>query len=276
MQPELFKIGSFVIPGFTAAVAAAALLALGIGLRLARQIGLDRMEFASYAIFCGLSFWLGSVLYRLVYTLLSNPETVTENLIHLRTLIERSGTSVLGGIIGAAWFSWIYLKHVKLPFWGTLDIAFTAIPLAQGVGRIGCFLGGCCYGRPTDLPWGVTFPGHDHAVHPTQLYLSALNLLNFAFLLFVYKKRRFEGQVLALYLMNYGLIRFVVEFWRGDTHRGFIFRGSSPWTSLSLPQMISLVIFAMGVMVFLRRRRNASARLNPSLNSQEGENHEVE
>ncbi len=255
MQPELFKIGSYVIPSFTAAVVAAALLALAVGLHLARKRGIDRLEILSYAIFFSLSFWLGSVLYRLFLTSLSSPDTIADNLFHLRTLIERSGTSVLGGILGAALFSWVYLKRVGLPFWGTLDIAFTAIPLAQSVGRIGCFLGGCCYGRPTDLPWGVMFPGHDHAVHPTQLYESALNLLNFVILYAVYRKKRFEGQVFALYFINYALIRFLIEFWRGDTFRGFVFRGSSPWTSLSIPQLVSLAGLAFGIVLYLRLKK---------------------
>ena len=259
MQPELIKIGSYVIPGFTAAVAAAALLALAVSLALARKEGIDRMEMLSYAIFLRRSFWLGSVLYRLFLTSLTRPDTIAANLFHLRTLIERSGTSVLGGILGAALFSWIYLKRVGLPFWGTLDIAFTAIPLAQGIGRIGCFLGGCCYGRTTDLPWGVTFPGHDSPVHPTQLYESALNLLNFALLFFVYKRRRFGGQVFALYFFNYALIRFFIEFWRGDTFRGFVFRSSSPWTSLSIPQLVSLIGLGVGITLYLRLKKKATA-----------------
>jgi len=259
VQPELLKFGTFVIPGFTVMVVIGALFALGIGFHLARQKGLDRMELLSYAIFLALSFWLGSVLYRLFFTFLQSPQTVTENLFHLRTLIEKSGTSVVGGILGASLFSWLYLKRVGLPLWGTLDITFTAIPLAQAVGRIGCFLGGCCYGRPTDSFLGVLFPGRSHAVHPTQLYESALNLLNFGVLFIVYKRRKFEGQVFALYLMNYALIRFILEFWRGDTHRGFVFQGASPWTSLSIPQLMCLVIFLIGLMVYLQRRKKTLA-----------------
>jgi phosphatidylglycerol:prolipoprotein diacylglycerol transferase len=259
VQPELLKFGTFVIPGFMAMVAIGAMLALGIGFHLARQRGLDRMELLSYSIFMALSFWLGAVLYRLFFTFLQSPQAVIENLFHLRVLIEKSGTSVVGGILGAALFSWLYLKRVGLPLWGTLDITFTAIPLAQAVGRIGCFLGGCCYGRPTDMFWGVTFPGHSHAVHPTQLYESFLNLLNFVVLLIVYRKRKFEGQVFSLYLINYALIRIVVEFWRGDTHRGFVIRGASPWTSLSIPQMMCLVILSLGVLVYLRRRKKSQA-----------------
>jgi phosphatidylglycerol:prolipoprotein diacylglycerol transferase len=257
VHPELFDLGFFVIPSFLAAAVVGALLSFWVALQLVRKKGWDRMEFFSYAVFSVLAFWLGSVLYRLFFTFLNNPENFLNEIGSLRVLVQKSGTSIIGGILGFILFSVLYLKRVGLPFWGTMDIAFTTIPLSQAFGRIGCFLGGCCYGCPTDSWLGVIFPKLSQAVHPTQLYESVLNLVNFAVLYILYKKRRFEGRIFALYLINYSVIRFVVEFWRGDSYRGFVIRGMSPWTSLSIPQAMCLFGFAAGAIIYLHRKARA-------------------
>ncbi len=257
MHPELFDFGFLVIPSFLATAVIGALLSFGVALRLIRKKGWDRIEFFSYAIFSVLAFWLGSILYRLFFTFLKNPDMFLNMIGGLRVLVQKSGTSIIGGILGFILFSILYLKQVGLPFWETMDVAFTVFPLSQAFGRIGCFLGGCCYGSPTDSWVGITFPHHSHAVHPTQLYESGLNLLNFGILYFIYKKHRFEGQIFALYLMNYSLIRFVVEFWRGDSYRGFVFRGTSPWTSLSIPQTMCLLGFVAGAILYFYRKARA-------------------
>lgn len=259
MHPELVRIGGFTLPSFTAAIVLGLALSLGVGFLLARKLGLDLVEFTAYAIFLGISFWLGSVLYRLFFMFLQSPQEFLHGLSPLGTLIQRSGTSVIGGIAGALLFSTFYLRKVGLPFWGTLDVAFTSIPLAQAAGRVGCFLAGCCYGRATGWWLGVTFPGHTQAVHPVQLYESALNLVNFAVLITLFLRRRFEGQILALYLVNYSVIRFILEYWRGDTHRGFLFVGGSRFTSLSLPQAMCLIGIAVGILIWRRRSRTVRA-----------------
>lgn len=258
MYPELFRIGSRSIPSFYIAVFVGALLAFLLAIYLSRKRKLDQIEFISYGIFLIISFWLGSIIYKLVLKTIQDPVGFLEGLFHLKTLVIESGTSVVGGILGAGLFSLIYLRRVELPFWPTLDIAFTVIPLGQAVGRVGCFLAGCCYGRPTDLFWGVKFPGHPSPVHPTQLYESGLNFLNFVFLIRLLKRQKFGGQNIAFYLMNYSIIRFVVEYWRGDDYRGFLITGSTPWASLSIPQFMCLIGFAAGFLIWLYRRRQTS------------------
>ena len=118
-----------------------------------------------------------------------------------------------------------------MPFFRVADYAFTALALGHGIGRLGCLAAGCCYGRYTDLPWGVALAG-DLSRHPTQVYEALLNFALFGFLagyaLPRVKDGRWQsGGVLLCYVMGYALLRFVVEFFRGDD-RGASWAGLSP------------------------------------------------
>jgi phosphatidylglycerol---prolipoprotein diacylglyceryl transferase len=257
MRPILLTIGSKPIPSFVVMVGLGVLLAFFVMLYLARKKKLDTVEIISYWIFMMLAFWLGSWLYKLPFLLFRNSGRLLDGPFSFDSLLLKGQSSVVGGILGAIIFSFIYLKKVGLPVWPTLDMLFTGIPLGQAVGRIGCFLGGCCYGRPTDLFLGIKFPDLPGPVHPTQLYESLLNFLNFLFLMRLFKRQKFEGQVFACYLMNYSIIRFVVEYWRGDVYRGFLLIGPSPWTSLSVPQGMCLIGFVAGLIVRLIRKKKA-------------------
>jgi phosphatidylglycerol:prolipoprotein diacylglycerol transferase len=135
--------------------------------------------------------------------------------------------------------------------------------LGHGIGRIGCFCAGCCYGLPTTLPWGVKFPflgGRDHPyarvfVHPTQIYEAVLDLANFVVLLFLWRKRKFPGQVFSLYLINYGVIRFFLEYLRNDGGRGHLIRGAAPIASFTLPQLLSVIMVVAGIFVWRAKKR---------------------
>lgn len=255
MQPYLFSIASIPIPSFALFAGFGVLLAFAVAIILAGKNNLDVIEIISYGLFFTAAAWIGSIVYKLIFTFVKDPGGLFSGRFELGTLIRNSGTSIIGALIGAVLFSVIYLRKISLPFWTTLDITFTGIPLAQAFGRIGCFLGGCCYGRPTDLPWGVTLPGHAHAVHPTQLYEAVLNLGNFFILLTLFGRKSFNGRVFSQYLINYSVIRFFVEYWRGDDYRGFVWWGGSPWTSLSIPQAISLLGLTAGLLLWHSRRK---------------------
>lgn len=157
-----------------------------------------------------------------------------------------------------------YLKrYFKRAFWKMLDITAIGVALGHASGRVGCFLGGCCYGRPTHLPWGVRFrflgrlphPFAGTAIHPTQLYEASLNLINFAVLLVLWKKRSFDGRAFSFYLINYGAIRFLSKYLRNDSTRGYIFRSASPLASLSIPQIISLGLIIVGLWALKKWQR---------------------
>jgi phosphatidylglycerol:prolipoprotein diacylglycerol transferase len=179
-----------------------------------------------------------------------------------------SGGSFHGGLLGGLAFFLFYVRKKKLSLPKIGDIMTPAIALAHFFGRMGCFFAGCCYGRDAHGACAVTFHSeraHEltgvplgHPVYPTQLMEALLNLLNFALLFFIYRRRKFDGLVFALYFLNYGVIRFAMEFFRGDPDRGYIFGNPvHPFSSLSVPQLVSLGLIALGIMLFANYRRNA-------------------
>ena len=182
--------------------------------------------------------------------------------------VWRGGLAYYGGFLVAVPFAFYYVRKHGLGWWRTADLAAPGIMLGLFFGRIGCYLNGCCYGKPTDSAIGVVFPRggsawraqldahliswgeQAHAVHPTQLYESIACLAIFALLYFVLRPRRQAfGQVFAAMLILYAIARSVVEIWRDDD-RGVLFG------FLSTSQIISLPLFACGIalLVYLRRQ----------------------
>jgi phosphatidylglycerol:prolipoprotein diacylglycerol transferase len=159
------------------------------------------------------------------------------------------------------------MKHYRLPWWKTADACAPGIALGNFFGRQGCFAAGCCWGKPTSLPWGVRFTelGHeitgvpnDQYLHPTQLYESFAMLLVFLLLLWWHGRRKFSGQIILFYAVLYAAIRFSVEFLRADP-RGDVL-GLTTLTGLSTSQLLSIVIgsAALVVLVIRWRRSNRS------------------
>lgn len=180
------------------------------------------------------------------------------------SLLQAGGVFYGGLIVGILVGAW-YLRRHHLPLWRVADVAAPAIALAHAFGRVGCFAAGCCYGVPTDAPWGVTFTNSysgtlvgvplNIPLHPTQLYSALGNLAIFAGLLWFYRYKKFDGQVFWVYVAAYGIFRFVVEFWRGDP------RGALFGDALSTSQFVAIVMFtvALGMLARLRARTNLPA-----------------
>jgi phosphatidylglycerol:prolipoprotein diacylglycerol transferase len=185
--------------------------------------------------------------------------------------VWRGGMAYYGGFIFASAFGLWYARKHQLGMWKTADLAAPWIAYGLALTRIGCFLNGCCYGKVTDVRWGVRFPvgsiAHEAQkeahliaanapplpVHPAQLYLAALNLLTFFLLYFVLRRRkRFDGYLFAWLLILKGVFRSFVEIWRDD-ERGVLFG----WLSTS--QMLSVPLVALGIWLLVRGRRGASA-----------------
>jgi phosphatidylglycerol:prolipoprotein diacylglycerol transferase len=186
--------------------------------------------------------------------------------------LARSGGVFQGGLAFGFVFALWYLHRNRIPAWKTADIIAPALALGHGFGRVGCFSAGCCYGDECSLPWGVIFRNEyahnltgiplDKMLHPTQLYEAFLNFTNFIILFVILKKKRFDGQVISFYLINYGIIRYFVEFFRGDhDHKVYLIENASPYLSLSYPQLFSLVAFLAGLTLFLILRKKSRARL---------------
>ena len=119
--------------------------------------------------------------------------------------VQQGGLVFYGGLIGASLALIVFVRLRKLPLWSFADALAPSIALGNVLGRLGCLMTGCCYGRACDLPWAIRFPA-DHAtrgapVHPTQLYDSLLNLVLYLSLASIYRRKEFDGQVFATYLM---------------------------------------------------------------------------
>jgi phosphatidylglycerol:prolipoprotein diacylglycerol transferase len=150
----------------------------------------------------------------------------------------------------------LFARIRRIPLWSLGDFVMSGLPLGHALGRLGCFLNGCCYGMPTQCLCGVVYPENSapwyrfgHApLHPTQLYEAAFNLLLYLFFLWYYPRRRRQGNVVALYLLLYPLARFLNEWLRGDERL--------KWMGLSLAQEISVLLFLTGLVLWFSLPRN--------------------
>lgn len=248
MYPVLFELGSLKIYSWGFMLAIAVLIAIwGIG-RLFDQEGYDRdavFEMIILMVICGL---IGAhAAYIIIYqwdAFLANPMMFFS----IKNGIE--GMIWYGGFIGGAIPFVIYLYKKQMSFWKVADMFAPFVALGYALVRIGCFLRGCCYGEITNSLFGVVFPAVDEFVrHPTQLYSSLLNFILFAFLIWFYPRRSFSGQVFLLYLIGYGIYRFVVEFFRETV----IFYGM-----FSLGQIYTLGLMAVALLLYFWQRSRSS------------------
>ncbi len=171
-------------------------------------------------------------------------------------MVQHGGLVFYGGLAGASLGCILYARRKHIPLWKLADILAPSIALGYVFGRIGCFLNGCCYGRACTLPWAVHFPkGHEtypNGVHPTELYDSLLNLILYVGLAWLYRRKKFDGEVFAAYLMCYAVTRSIVESFRGDYSPIHLHRGLTP------AHLISIGIFAAGMILFRILRKPAA------------------
>jgi phosphatidylglycerol:prolipoprotein diacylglycerol transferase len=272
MYPELFHIGSFPVNTYGLFLAIAFLCAILITVKLAQRDGLPKEKIYDLCLWMLLASLVGSK----VLMLFTEPEYRDHPWQLLSLDFLRSGGVFYGGLIGAVLMGYFLMKRYKLPWWKTADACAPGIAIGSFFGRQGCFAAGCCWGKPTTLPWGVKFTqlGHeitgvpiDVHLHPTQLYESFAMLLVFLFLLWLHKHKRFSGQVILFYGLLYSVVRFSVEFVRDDP-RGDIL-GLTSLTGLSTSQMISLIVgvAALVLLIIRWRRTNATTNTKPLVTS---------
>lgn len=254
MHPILFEIGGFPIYTYGLLLAAAYLLGLQLALVRARSRGLDQNRVMDLGIWIIVSALVGAKLLLLIVEW----ETYGQSPGELLTLV-RSGGVFYGGLIVAVIVALWYLWRHRLPVWTVTDVFAPGIALGHVIGRMGCFFAGCCFGRPTDVPWAVTFTSEYAAqhvgtpinvpLHPTQLYEAGAELLILAVLLLTERTGRpFPGRTFWGYMLMYAVSRFVIEFFRGDT-RGVV-------GIFSTSQFVSLLIVPIAiVMLILLARR---------------------
>ena len=255
MLPELFEIGRFTVYTYGVLLAAAYLLGLKFAMVRARTRGLDPARTLDLGIYIIVSALIGAKLLLLIVEF----DTFRQSPGELLTL-ARSGGVFYGGLILAVTVALWYMRRHRMPMWITCDVFAPGIALGHAVGRLGCLAAGCCFGRPTGVSWAVTFTHPEAAanvgtplnvpLHPTQLYESGAELLILLLLLATERKGRpFAGRTFWLYLLLYGVSRFVIEFFRGDD-RGLVF------DLLPTSQFISLVLIPLSlVMLYVLSRR---------------------
>ena len=251
MKNELLTIGSFTVYGYGFMIAVGILAAwITIDFRAARQ-KLDRDCVFYLIIWCLVGGICGAkLLYWITEwkSILQNPDFLLDSI--------ADGFVVYGGIIGGILAGWLYCRHKKISFLKYFDLAVPSVALAQGFGRIGCFLAGCCYGSETSGFFSITFRTSDFAPNnvaliPTQIYSSILDFIHFGILLLIAGHKKSDGQVAAFYLIFYSMGRFILEFFRGDLIRGSV-------GVLSTSQFISLFTgFAGAVMLYVVSKKKS-------------------
>lgn len=175
--------------------------------------------------------------------------------------IWHGGLVYYGGLIGASLAGIIYLRRKKLPLWKIADVMAPSIALGSVFGRIGCLLNGCCYGRACNLPWAISFPADNPLhppttpVHPTEIYDALLNLGLYFFLAWLFRRKKFDGQIFAAYLICYAITRSFVEYFRGDYNAGHHHFGLTP------AQLVSVPVFIAGLALTMILSRRTAAKL---------------
>jgi len=251
MYPVILRIGTFEITSFGLLVGVAALVALHLFGREARRSGLP--EAAANAAVAGV---LGGLIGAKVLWTIEFAGTAPWTSL----LFSRGGLSWFGGLIGGVGTGVLMLRRARVPILSAVAAATPALAVGHAIGRIGCFLVGDDYGRPTTLPWGVAFPlglpPTDVPVHPTQLYETALLLPLAAFLIQVRRRGWPDRAVVGAYLLAAGAIRFGIEFVRVNLPV------AGP---LTVAQLISLgLIVVGGVLLASGRARPAVSSPSPS------------
>ncbi len=252
MYNDLFSIGPFTVHGYGLMIGIGILCAYLLSERTAKKKGLNSDEIFNLLITVLFFGWLSS---KLLYFFTIRKEIMQDPSLLWRNL--GNGWVVYGGIIGGVLSAVAYLRIKKLPVLSYVEACMPSVALAQGLGRIGCFLAGCCYGVETHLPIGITFTHSDFAPNhvalmPTQLMSSAYDLLLFLILYLMVKKNVKKGIVLGSYTLIYSVGRFVIEFYRGDLARGTI-------GTLSTSQFISIFTVITGIVLIVWGIRHTGA-----------------
>ncbi len=247
MWPRLIEVGSFTLPTYGVLVALGFLAGISLAARLARSTGrkdIDPEKITNLGIVLLLSAIVGAKLFMII----DNWSYYAADLSRLFSLSAlRAGGVFYGGLLAAIGVAYYYTRRNSMPWIATADMMVPGLAVGHGIGRLGCFAAGCCWGRETDVAWAVVFTNpHAHdftgvplnvALHPTQLYEALGTLALGGLLLWLYIRSFRPGTVLAAYLVLYSSFRFAVEFFRDDGARPFIYGdtiSATQWVAVGL------------------------------------------
>lgn len=270
MHPILFNLGPIRLPTYGALMVTALLVGLWTAVRLGRREGLASNRLFDFSTWLIVVALVGAKLL-MVLTNWSYYSQYPGQLFSSSTFL--AGGVFYGGFAAAVFFALWYTRRYKLPVRKVFDLYSPAVALGLGIGRLGCFAAGCDYGKPvassalsvvftdpraqeiTGVPLGIP-------LHPTQLYESLASVLIFGYLVWLFGRKRYDGQVFIHYLVTYAVARFGIEFLRGDEDRGFVF---GQWLSTS--QFIALLALGTAAVlaVYFRSRRADAQTSEPAV-----------
>lgn len=255
MQPILFRIGSVSVPAHSFMFSLAFIIGTLIAIGICKKKSISVKKIFVLIILVQVSGTLGS---RLLF--------VANNYSQFKTDLQKifnislGGFFFTGGLILGMIAAIIYIRLAKLPFWKISDCAVPSLAAGIFITKIGCFLGGCCYGNKTSFFLGVQFPvdslaaqkfGFPHLVHPTQLYEAFSGLIILAItILYVHKHRKFEGQLFLSFMTLYLIVRTLNEALRGDVVHNFVF-------NLSQTQFFNIILIFFAVLVYWMKLRTS-------------------
>lgn len=258
MLPDLFTIGPLTIHTYGLFVAMGFLISLFLTVKLGKAEGIQSQQIIDMGFRTIL--W-GIIGARLAYIIMNLPHYVDRPLDALK--LWEGGLVFSGGLILGLFALVLYIRRHHLSFWTVADLWSPGVALGQGIGRIGCFMAGCCYGKPTALPWGCTFTNpkslapQNIPLHPTQLYDFLSGLILFLILILIKKKKGFEGQIFLWFLILHSTSRLIVERFRGD------YRGLIPGTEMSVTQLITLLILLFSVITLFIKKSGKEKKERP-------------
>jgi phosphatidylglycerol:prolipoprotein diacylglycerol transferase len=248
MRNELLRIGPVTFYGYGLMIAIGILACFFMADRRARKLGLDPDVIFNVGF---ISIIGGFITSKLFFIAMDLPNII-KNGLFLKALIS-NGFIVYGGLIGGVLTAVAYLRAKKIPFLPYFDLAAPSMAIAQAVGRLGCLIAGCCYGRETDSRFGMMFPHSGFAPQgvkliPTQLISSIGNFAIMFALLWYARRKPKTGRVGALYILLYAVGRFFIEYLRNDI-RGDV-------GPLSMSQFISILMLVPGILLFVRAKEH--------------------
>lgn len=259
MHPELFRIGPFSVHSYGVMLALSFIFGILIAVRNGERRGIKGEDIVNLSFIIIISSIVGARLFYVLFHL----NEFKGRWLYTFWPVQEDGTLGLGGLIllGGFILSFIsvavFIIYKKLNFWKIADSIAPALGLGIFFTRIGCFLNGCCFGKACQVPWGMEFPpdspagavmGNVH-IHPTQLYSSLYGLVIFLILMWFERHRKFDGWNIGLFLILYGIARFVVDFYRYYENQMFVFAG------LEFNQVVSLLMLISGIIIIFYQRK---------------------
>ena len=270
MHPIAFHLGPLTIHWYGIMIAMAFLVGLWTAIRRAPRENIPGERIGDIVLWLMVGGILGA---RVVYVATYWKDEFANGPLSEIFMIQHGGLVYYGGLMGAILAGFIYIRWKKLPMWKVADVLAPSIALGNFFGRVGCFLNGCCYGHPTQLPWAIRFPNQSSAwfqqyqqglvgksdpslpVHPTEIYDAVNNVLLYLLLAWLFRRKKFDGQVFATYLVGYAVTRTFMEYFRGDYPSDHLHYGLTPGMLVSIP--IFIVGLALGVILSNRTRKSA-------------------